>query len=137
MTGKLYYLTTLGDWQRHAPRFAQSHFIALEAPAPPADSSSIGAQPAMPAAPCAPLDPAAKILVLVEADEGAHLALEDDPAFAQLPHAFASKPISQAANNALSARLGLASPAFPPHATTFDAAEAAARIHPLLRPRVF
>jgi hypothetical protein len=133
MTGKLYYLTTLGDWQRHAARFAQSHFIVLDAPA----SSLAGARHAVPADPGAPLDSTARILVLIEGDEGAHLAIEDDPAFEQLPHAFASKPISQAVNSALSARLGLASPALPPNATTFDAAEAAARIHPLLRPRVF
>jgi len=32
MTGKRYYMTTLGDWQRHAARFANSHFIVLDAP---------------------------------------------------------------------------------------------------------
>ncbi len=112
MTGKSYYITTLGDWQRHAARFANSHWIALD-----------------PAA--APCDAEAKILVLIEADEGAHLALEDDPAFEALPHPLAQKPISYAAQSALAPH-GVA-----PGATTFDAAEALARIHPLLKHRVF
>jgi hypothetical protein len=30
MTGKAYYLTTLADWQRHAARFANSHWLALD-----------------------------------------------------------------------------------------------------------
>jgi hypothetical protein len=30
MTGKSYYITTLGEWQRHSVRFANSHFIALD-----------------------------------------------------------------------------------------------------------
>src|SRR5580704_3404181 len=29
MTGKRYYITRLGDWQRHAARFANSHWLAL------------------------------------------------------------------------------------------------------------
>ena len=32
MTGKCYYITTLGGWQRHASRFASSHFVVLAAP---------------------------------------------------------------------------------------------------------
>jgi hypothetical protein len=119
MTGKRYYLTTLGAWHRHAARFANSHWIALGAAAPtdaPGDVAS---------------DEATPILVLVEADEGAHLALEDDAAFEALPHPLAQKPISEAAQAALAAH-GVA-----PGATTFDAAEAVARVHPLLRHRVF
>jgi hypothetical protein len=112
MTGHRYYITTLAAWQRHAARFANSHWLALGGDA------------------AAPGD-ATTILVLVEADEGAHLALEDDAAFEALPHALAQKPISDAAQAALAAH-GVA-----PGATTFDAAEAAARAHPLLRPRVF
>jgi hypothetical protein len=38
MTGKRYYMTTLGDWQRQAARFATLHFIVLDAPAPANDS---------------------------------------------------------------------------------------------------
>lgn len=109
MTGRRYYLTTLGDWQRHAPRFANSHWLALtDAP-----------------------DESAPILALVEADEGAHLALEDDAAFEPLPHPLSLLPISDAAQAAL-ACCGVA-----PGATTFDASEAVARIHPLLRHRIF
>jgi len=69
--------------------------------------------------------------VLVEADEGVHLALEDEPTFEALPHPLSQKPISDSAQAALAAH-GVA-----PGATTFDAAEAVARIHPLLRHRVF
>ena len=72
-----------------------------------------------------------RILVLIEADEGVHLSLEDEPAFEPLPHPLAQKPISDAAQAALAPH-GVA-----PGATTFDAAEALARIHPLLRHRVF
>ncbi len=71
------------------------------------------------------------ILVLIEADEGVHLSLDDDPAFEPLPHPLAQKPISAAAQSALAPH-GVA-----PGATTFDAAEALARVHPLLRHRVF
>lgn len=111
MTGKAYYITTLADWQRHAARFANSHFIVLDAPdAPPATS---------------------KILVLIEADEGVHLSLDDDPAFEPLPPPLAQKSISP------DAQAALASHGVAPGATTFDAAEALARVHPLLRHRVF
>jgi len=72
-----------------------------------------------------------RILVLIEADEGVHLSLEDEPAFEPLPHPLAQKPISDAAQAALAPH-GVA-----PGATTFDAAEALARIHPLLKHRVF
>ena len=174
MTGKAYYITTLADWQRHAPRFANSHFIVLDnAPsAPPsAGCCSAGFQPAnlssveardflalsevegSPAKNDAPQAPSTlpqavaeapperqtsvapnavtRILVLIEADEGVHLSLEDEPAFEPLPHSLAQKPISDAAQAALAPH-GVA-----PGATTFDAAEALARIHPLLRHRVF
>jgi hypothetical protein len=112
MTGKRYYLTTLGAWQRHAADFSNSHFLSLDA----------GAIALVEAAP---------ILALIEADEGVHLALEDDAAFEPLPHPLANQPLSDAALAALSAH-GVA-----PGATTFDAAEILARVHPLLRPRVF
>ena len=128
MTGKCYYMTTLGAWQRHAPRFANSHFIVLASPssAPPCASSD----PARADADADSAD-ATRILVLVEADEGVHLALEDEPAFEALPHPLAQKPISDAAQSALAPH------AVAPGATTFDAAEAAARVHPLLSHRVF
>jgi hypothetical protein len=109
MTGRRYYLARLGDWQRHAARFANSHWLALSDVA--GDS--------------------APILALIEADEGAHLALEDDASFEALPHPLSQLPISDAAQAAL-AQHGVA-----PGATTFDASEAVARAHPLMRHRVF
>ena len=139
MTGKRYYLTTIGAWHRHAVRFANSHWLALGTASPGSDSAS--AQDITPAgtACCAPTEPgvaaseadSTRILVLIEGDEGAHLALEDDAAFEALPHPLAQKPISEAAQAAL-AVFGVA-----PGATTFDAAEAVATAHPLLRHRVF
>jgi len=217
MTGKAYYITTLADWQRHAPRFANSHFIVLDActaksdvipnsaavsadggegsavvlpwdggatnlggpagagenqTAPdsaqddafgfcsagfqPANLPSVesrGFSPAKNDAPQAPSnaqfhpqhvfelcidarqkmdkDADCRILVLIEADEGVHLSLEDEPAFEPLPHPLAQKPISDAAQAALAPH------GVTPGATTFDAAEALARIHPLLKHRVF
>jgi hypothetical protein len=119
MTGKRYYLTTIGAWHRHASRFANSHWLALGADAATAATGDVAG------------DDATAILVLIEADEGAHLALEDDAAFEALPHPLAQKPISEAAQTALAAH-GVA-----PGATMFDAAEAVARVHPLLRHRVF
>ena len=119
MTGKLYYLTTLGAWQRHAERFANSHWLALN------ETSSASLSHAFVA------DDATPIIVLVEADEGAHLAIEDDAAFEALPHPLAQKPISQSVRDAL------ASHDVPYGATTFDVAEAVGRAHPLLRHRVF
>lgn len=116
MTGKRYYLTTLGAWQRHAADFSNSHFLSLD-PAPLASSTALAE--------------AAPVLALIEADEGVHLALEDDPTFEPLPHPLANQPLSDAAQAALSAH-GVA-----PGATTFDAAEILARVHPLLRHRIF
>lgn len=139
MTGKRYYLATLNAWRRHAARFANSHFVVLDASAesaaptpfaPPAEQ--IGAGNCTPSDALSPgAGDTTRILVLVEADEGAHLALEDDPLFEPLPHPLANKPISGAAQSALASH-GVA-----PGANTFDAAEALARVHPLLRHRVF
>jgi hypothetical protein len=161
MTGKRYYLTTLGAWHRHAARFVNSHWLALRPVSPTVAAGDVaaydatqpsdeftGAQNVTPAgtacrrpavAGCAPTErsiaptetDATQILVLIEADEGAHLALEDDAAFEALPHPLAQKPISEEAQTALAA-YGVA-----PGASTFDAAEAVARVHPLLRHRVF
>ena len=111
MAGRLYYLTTLGAWRRHAARFLQSHWIAVEA-------KDIA-------------DDASKIFVVVDADEGAHAALDDDPDFGALPHPLSQLPISEAGQSALS-RFGV-----PAGANTFEIAEAMARVHPLLRHRVF
>jgi hypothetical protein len=119
MIGKRYYMTTLGAWHQYAARFANSHWLALGQTAPTNAAGDADADDATP------------ILALIEGDEGAHLALEDDPAFEALPHPLAQKPISEAAQAALAAH-GVAA-----GATTFDAAEAVARVHPLLRHRVF
>jgi hypothetical protein len=167
MTGRRYYITTLADWRRHAHRFATSHWLALgdanansalipsaasaqprrDPSAAPGECVAIDAGRELDDAPRAVredgvnaradagpprnVDDAARIVVLVDADEGVHLALDDDAAFEALPHPFAPKAISHAAHEALAAH-GVA-----PGSTTFDAAEAVARAHPLLRPRVF
>lgn len=123
MTGKRYYITTHDAWQQHAGRFANSHWVDLR--------SEFGRHPEANALGSAGPEDHAPILVLVEGDEGAHLALEDDPAFEALPHPLGKKAISDSSQAALAA-LGVA-----PGATTFDVAETVARIHPLLRHRVF
>jgi hypothetical protein len=111
MSGKLYYLTTLGAWQRHVARFVHSHWLAVEA-------QHVA-------------DDAAKIFVVVDADEGAHAALDDDRDFEALPHPLSDSPISEAGQSLLSG-FGVGA-----DANTFEAAEAMARMHPLLRHRVF
>ena len=159
MTGKRYYITTLGAWRRHATRFVNSHWLALggapatehsdsrSSPAPESTDTVAYARASAGAACCVAAesllevpagvsdnsvtDDATPIIVLVEADEGAHLALEDDAAFEALPHPLAQKPISQ------SVRAALAAHDVPYGATTFDVAEAVSRAHPLLRHRVF
>jgi hypothetical protein len=148
MTGKAYYLTTLGAWRKHAGRLANSHWLALNSDA--GDSSTAnggdvrgslteGGRFASAGTACrAPTDEsldepedATRILALIEADEGAHLALQDDAEFEQLPHPLAQHAISEGAQAALAAH-GVAF-----GATTFEAAEMVARVHPLLRHRVF
>jgi hypothetical protein len=111
MTGKLYYLTTLSGWRRHAARFLHSHWIAVE-------TGKLAEE-------------ASKIFVVVDADEGAHTALDDDPDFEVLPHPLSHLPISDAGHAAL-ADFGVMA-----GANTFQVAEALARVHPLLRHRVF
>ncbi len=164
MTGKAYYMTTLGAWQRHAHRFAHSHWLAL-APPPasefvippalmqegnPAPTISVGdggeGSAVSPSSKASDMpeqvprsrpetgrprndianDTATRILVLIEADGGVHLSLEDDPAFEPLPHRLAQKPISGAAQS------GLAAHGVPPGATTFDARETLARTHKVI-----
>lgn len=131
MTGKRYYISTIADWQRYASRFSNSHWFALTpgqidghqacgAEGEPVSDDGLG-----------PSQANTPILLLVEADEGAHLALEDDPAFEALPHPLAQKAISARAESTLSS-LGVQA-----GATTFDVAESVARLHPLLRHRVF
>jgi len=125
MTGKAYYLTTLGALQRHSARLNTSHWLALvpNGEPVPAICESDASEMEVPES--------AQILALIEADEGAHLALEDDADFQALPHPLAQRPISPEAQAAL------ASYGVRPGATTFDATELVARVHPLLRHRVF
>jgi hypothetical protein len=125
MTGKAYYLTTLGALQRHAARLNTSHWLALVPNGEPVPA--IGE----PDASAMALPETAQILALIEADEGAHLALEGDADFQALPHSLAQRPISPEAQTAL-APYGVT-----PGATTFEVAEAIAHFHPLLRHRVF
>ena len=125
MTGKAYYLTTLGALQRHSARLNTSHWLALVPSGEPVPAIDEPDSTAM------ALPETAQILVLIEADEGAHLVLEDDAEFQALPHPLAQRSISSQAQAALAA-YGVAA-----DATTFDAAEAVAKFHPLLRHRVF
>ena len=129
MTGKRYYLTTLGDWKRYAATFANSHWIALEPSLEPTLRHSLRTEDQAPPVESAPA--MAPILVLVEADEGMHGVLEDEECFESLPHPLSQKAISERVQRALASR-GVA-----PGATTFDATELVSCIHPLLRHRVF
>jgi hypothetical protein len=117
MNGKRYYLTTLDAWQRYAPRCNESHFLALES-ASVAGVSSVSKM-------------TQQIVVLVTADEAAHIALENDAEVEALPHPLARTPISERAAAAL-APLGVNA-----EDDTFTVAEKLARVNPLLRHRVF
>jgi len=114
LTGKRYYLTTLGDWRGQVHRMVHSHWVAI---------TETRADPAA--------DDQTPIAVVVEGDEGAHLALEGDPSFEALPHPLSQDKLSVAAQEALAPH-GVSS-----GATAFDVAEALGRIHPLLKYRVF
>ena len=116
MTGKGYYITTIGDWKRRAGSFANSHWVLLEDAGHDVPSD---------------VNESSRILVLVEADEGMHAALEDDQRFEALPHPLSQKPISKTAHAALAIH-GVRS-----GQSTFEAAEIVGRVHPLLRHRVF
>ena len=79
---------------------------------------------------CATED-ATQILALIDADEGAHLAMENDAEFEALPHPLARTAVSRRVNAAL-APFGVA------HGDdTFTVAEKLTRVNPLLRHRVF
>lgn len=114
MSSRAYYLTTLGAWKRHACRYANSHW----APGDP----SVGP---------AELGNATRVLALVEADEGAHWALERDAEFTALPVVLAASPVPLDVSSAL-AGYGVKA-----GATTLGVAEAVGRVHPLMRYRIF
>jgi hypothetical protein len=128
MTGRRYYITSLNAWQRHAARFANSHWLALDAASRELPNAVDGE---LLKTMRAELPDAARILVLIEADEGVHLSLDDDSEFEALPHPLSPKSISDSTQAALAAH-GVA-----PGATMFEATEIISRAHPLLRHRVF
>jgi len=128
MTGKGYYITTIGDWKRRAGAFATSHWLLLDDGGAQAESDG---QLGENGVSVDELNDAARILALVEADEGTHGSLEDDASFEALPHPLSQKAISDGAQAALEVH-GVKS-----GASTFEATEIVARVHPLLRHRVF
>jgi hypothetical protein len=83
MTGRRYYFSTLTAWQRHAPRCAETHFVALD--------SAQNETAAKPAAP----DNTTLVFALITPDEAAHIALENDSQVEPLPHALARIPVSE------------------------------------------
>lgn len=141
MTGKGYYITTIGDWKRRVGSFANSHWLLLDGgDAGPSslDRECTSEAPvqrlALPGENGVSLDrlaESARILVLVEADEGTHGGLEDDASFEALPHPLTQKAISDGAQAVLAIH-GVKS-----GASTFEATEVVSRVHPLLRHRVF
>lgn len=113
MVGRQYYLTNFSAWRRHAPRFSDSHFVVAK-PSPveePTDDTVV--------------------LALIAADEATHAALEHDVDFVPLPHPLVRVPVSQRVAAAL-ATFGVT-----PHDDTFAVAQKVARVHPLLRHRIF
>ena len=161
MTGRRYYLTTIGAWRRHAGHCAETHFVALNGPGAQSGDGCVGPQLAdttdgcngvpveqTQAKACATdcedtqdevrlgeqacaTDDATPILALIDADEGAHLAMENDAGFEALPHPLARTVVSQRVSAALTP-FGVA------HGDdTFAVAEKLARVNPLLRHRVF
>jgi len=159
MTGRRYYLTTLGAWRRHAARCAETHFVAVNGLGAQSGEGSIGPQSEEATDDCdgVPVeqrqasptdherthaeahlgeqacgtDDATQILALVDADEGAHVAMENDSEFETLPHPLARLPVSQRVSAVLS-QFGVAQ-----GDDTFAVAEKLARVNPLLRHRVF
>jgi hypothetical protein len=115
MTGRRYYLTTVGAWRRYATRCAETHFVAVSAK----NVTEEGA------------NDATWIVALIEADEGTHLAMENDAEFEGLPHPLARTPVSARVADALG-QFGVER-----GDDTFGVAEKLARANPLLRHRVF
>lgn len=116
MVARQYYLTTFGAWRKRSPLFSGSHFVAL---ATPEGSPLSGAADE------------ATVLALIAADEAAHISLEHDPDFEALPHPLVRVPVSARVAAAL-APFGVT-----PTDDTFAVSTKLARIHPLLRHRIF
>lgn len=134
MTGRRCYLTTIAGWQRHATRCVEAHFILLDGEDRGGIASQLGESLQTGPAQAGPSDTASEekmIFVLVTADEAAHIAFENDPDVEPLPHPLSRAPIPERAAAAL-ARFGVMQ-----GDDMFTAAEKLARIHPLLKHRVF
>lgn len=121
MAGKAYYLTTLGEWKRQAHRFAASHFARLE---------FVGISGSGPEG-IEAVEAACPVLVLAEGDEGLHNELLVNSHWESLPHPLGNRGISDKVAKAL-AGYGVSQ-----GATTFEAAEAVGKAHPLMRYQVF
>ena len=111
MQGRTYYLTTLEAWQTEASYFTTSHYILTDANSPIAAET--------------------KILAVVEADEGTHNNLSQNPLWQELPHPLSPRLIPETVADALSSH-GVTA-----FNTTFEATELVANNHPILRYRVF
>jgi hypothetical protein len=111
MQGRTYYLTTLQAWQTEASYFTTSHYIL-------ADPNSEAAAET-------------KILAMVEADEGKHNALSQNPLWQELPHPLSPRLIPETITEALSSH-GVTA-----FSNTFEVIEKLANNHPILRYRVF
>ncbi|MHB8526651.1 MAG: hypothetical protein ACYDD2_10910 [Candidatus Acidiferrales bacterium] len=148
MHGRRYYFTTVGAWRRHAAHCAETHFVVIGAStnsdAPEAAAIAIAeksdalatvktdqAAASLNASQIGVTDDATPILALIDADEGAHLAMENDAEFEELPHPLARTPVSKRVSTALAA-FGIVR-----GDDTFTVAEKLARVNPLLRHRVF
>ncbi len=121
MYGKSYYLTTLGEWRRKVHRFCASHFVQARF------SSAVGHGLEGVEAAVA----TSSVLVLVEGDEGIHNNLQNDPGWESLPHPLGNRAVSDRVVAALighGVRQG---------ATTYEVTEAIAKVHPVMRYRVF
>ena len=128
MLGRTYYMTTLAAWLRSAGRFATSHYAHTN----PANERPAGRESTPESTPeTTPETSTAKILALVEADEGVHNSLAADPEWEPLPHPLTNKPVSEATAAALTAH------GVTPNATTYDVADAIALAHPIMAYRVF
>jgi hypothetical protein len=111
MQGRTYYVTTLSAWQVESAHFTTSHYLHAD----PRSAAS----------------PDIKILALVEADEGTHNSLSQNPAWQELPHPLSPKIIPEAIANALSP-LGVT-----PFDSSFELTESVAKLHPIMRHHVF
>ena len=120
MSGRNYYVTTLGEWRRNAHRFSVSHFVRAGF----LDVRGAGTEGAE------AVTAASAVLVLAEGDEGLHNELLRDQAWESLPHPLGNRAVSDQAAKAL-AGLGVQK-----GATTFEVAEAAAKTHPMMRYQV-